>query len=227
MLQLIMIGQENSKIDICEEEAKKLLIELRRRVNITYRIRIRATDRLKRLNEESQRVNVYYSALVTGGSVLTLAIDTWDKASSILLIASITLTYYMFYIAQNNYKERAYRMEESFKALDKLKNMIDIRLKAKDEKITYKDCKNLYKLYEQIIADIENHEPIDYVVFKMDEFNKKDKMQLTEIEKEELQRVKKQLKNYSWKIKWNYIFKYGIIPLAILGICVITINFTR
>ena len=97
VVYLAVIERESLKEDEYVEKAKKLLEELRRRVNITYRIRIRATDRLKKLNEDSKKLNVYYSALVTAGSVLTLVIKSWGNASPIMLIASITLTYYMFY----------------------------------------------------------------------------------------------------------------------------------
>ena len=115
-------------------------------------------------------------------------------------------------------------MEESFKALDKLKNKIDIRMNAKDEEITFVDCKNLYKQYEQIILDIENHEPIDYTIYKMDEFNKRDRTKLTPVEQEELKRVKKQCRYNQWKKYIGLIIKYIGIPMLVFIISYIAIK---
>ena len=46
------------------------------------------------------------------------------KFSTITLTCSIILTYFMFYISEQNLQERAYRMEETYKKLDILKNKI-------------------------------------------------------------------------------------------------------
>ncbi len=50
------------------------------------------------------------------------------QLSNIILSAPILLTYFMFYVSEQNLQERAYRMEETYKSLDKLKNKIFILL---------------------------------------------------------------------------------------------------
>lgn len=74
--------------------------------------------------------------------------------SNIVLIFSIVLTYFMFYISEQNLQERAYRMKETFKAFNKLKNEISSIMIGNRGKIEESECTVLYREYESI----ENHE---------------------------------------------------------------------
>ena len=130
------------------EQTVNLLDELKRRVEITYRTRINATNRLRDKNNEYKRLNICYSALVTGGSILTIGIQSKlpkIPASNIVLMFSIVLTYFMVYTSEQNLQERAYKMEETFKSLDKLRNKISIMLEYNKLDITEERCKNYIK----------------------------------------------------------------------------------
>lgn len=160
-----------SKYDI------NLLDDLKRRVDVTYRTRINASNRLRDKHNEYKKLNIYYSALVTGVSILSIGIETniaSISVSNIVLMFSIVLTYFMFYVSEENLQERAYRMEETFKSLDKLSNKISIKVKYKESSITEEICTKFYKEYESILISIENHEPIDYCRYKIASVKKED-----------------------------------------------------
>lgn len=201
---------------------KKELEELKRRVNITYRTRIISADRLRNKNKEYKKLNMYYSGLITGLSILSFGIDckVFSKVSisNILLMFSILLSYYMFYVSEKNLQERAYRMEETYKNLDRLKNKIDITLDH-DVKYDKETCKRLYQNYERILTSIENHEQIDYYIYRMSVFLKNG------IEKDE-QLVYNKIKNYilmhKIKAKVVILLKY-IIPSVVSIVILLTL----
>ncbi len=136
--------------------------------------------------------------------------------SNIVLMFSIVLTYFMFYTSEQNLQERAYRMEETFKALDKLKNKISIMIDNRD-KIEEEESKKLYKEYESIVESIENHEQIDYDFYKLDDLRKKQGQ-------ENIARyieVKKRVNIYKILSKIKLAIKYGlptILMLLVMGI---------
>lgn len=193
---------------------KNTLKELRRRVDITYRTRIIATDRLRNKNQEYKRLNMYYSALVTGLSILSMGDDykLFNKmsVSNIVLTLSILLTYFMFYNSEKNLQERAYKMEETFKKLDKLKNKIDITLTYELDLDEVK-CKKLYQEYERVLISIENHEQIDFYMYKYNQY-KNDGVK--DSEKEMNKDIKRQIMLYKIKVIILTCLKYSI-PTAI------------
>ncbi len=203
------------------EKDKRILEELARRVSITYKVRINSTNRLRAKHDEYKKLNIYYSALVTGLSIVTIGIDGKMgemTISNIVLMCSIVLTYFMFYTSEQNLQERAYRMEETFKCLDKLRNKISILLGDKQADITEETCKKLYKEYEAILASIENHEKIDYDMYKLSDFKKNG---FKEEEEEEYLDVKKRVKQFENWNKWKRRIKY-ISP--IIGIIILVVK---
>lgn len=214
-----IIEADKNDFNNCAEdynEDKKLLEELRRRVDITYRTRIISADRLRNKNKEYKKLNMYYSALVTALSILSIGKDYKFlgvlSVSNIVLMFSILLSYYMFYTSEKNLQERAYKMEETFKDLDRLKNKIDITLNYYQE-IEENKCKRLYQEYERILTSIENHEQIDFYIYRLNIYNKKgikdsDKLVYKEIE----------LKVKMYKItKTVLIIAKYVIPTVIAG----------
>ena len=203
------------------EKDKKILEELLRRVKITCKVRINLANRLRTKHNEYKKLNIYYSALVTGVSILTIGTEAKIGPiliSNIVLMCSIVLTYFMFYTSEQNLQERAYRMEEVFNSLDKLRNKIDILLGKKQSEVTEETCKKLYKEYEGILASIENHEEIDYDIYKLNDFKKNG---FNEKQKEDYLEVKKSVKRFEYWNKWKLRFKY-ILP--ILGIIILLLK---
>lgn len=209
--------QENTISEVCNNRGYDALKELRRRVDITYRTRIISANRLRNKNKEYKKLNMYYSALVTALSILSIGRDykVFDvlSVSNIVLMFSVLLSYYMFYISEKNLQERAYKMEETFKKLDRLKNKLDITLSYFSE-FEEDKCKRLYQDYERILTSIENHEEIDYYMYRINIYNKqgiKDNEQL--IYKE----INRKVKIYKIKAKIVIITKY-LIPTIISGV---------
>ena len=164
--ETVDINSKYSNKEDCENV--KILKELRRKVDITYRTRVNASNRLREKYQYYKRLNIYYSILVTTISVISMGNSATSNTSNIILASSIALTYYMLYVSEQNLQERAYKMEVTFKELGSLVNIIDLEIKKTEENI----CK-LFDRYSNIIASIENHEPIDYYIYKVDCIDKK------------------------------------------------------
>ena len=188
------IKEENIKK--CKVKYIETLDELDRRVNITYRTRINSANRLRENNEKNKKLNIYYSALVTAISVISIGTGSYteegSKISLIVLVSSIMLTYYMFYISEQNLQERAYKMEETFKYLDILRNKISFLKSFRESNLTENDCKKVYKEYEQILASIENHKQIDYDIHILRSMERE-----KETQNEEYKKVKKSVDSYN------------------------------
>lgn len=205
------------------KDDKELLPDLKRRVDITYRTRINAANRLRDKHNEYKKLNMYYSALVTGVSIISIGMDTYVaniSVSNIILMTSIMLTYFMFFVSDQDLQERAYMMEETFKKLDKLGNKICITLEYSESEIPEETCKNFYKEYEAILISIENHEQIDFYRYRLDCFNKRGTNKDGKGEQELYEDIKDKVNKYDkWKkIKKN--FKY-IGPTTVILIPIV------
>lgn len=163
-----MNNKDSNKEDCGNED---ILKEFRRKVDITYRTRVNASNRLREKYQYYKRLNIYYSILVTIISVITMGESVVDSTPNIILASSIALTYYMLYVSEQNLQERAYKMEVTFKELGSLVNIIDLEIKEAKE--TKETISKLFDSYSNIIASIENHEPIDYYTYKVDNIDKK------------------------------------------------------
>lgn len=64
-------------------------------------------------------------------------------------------------------------MEVTFKELGSLVNIIDLEIKKDEEMEAKENIRKLFDKYSNIIASIENHEPIDYYIYKVDCIDKK------------------------------------------------------
>lgn len=130
----------------------------------------------------------------------------------------------MFYVSEQNLQKRAYKMEETFKKLDKLNNKIGITLykeKLEESKSSSKEFdenfhKKLYREYEAIIASIENHDPIDYYMYKVNTYKNID----TKVGYEELREAMNEIKKFK---RWEMIkrtLRYGV-PATLGGMVLV------
>ncbi|MFD4928386.1 SLATT domain-containing protein [Peribacillus butanolivorans] len=152
------------------EENKKgnidIFRDLKRRVKITTKSRINASARLRQKHEFFEKITHLYSLLVLILSVWFINIpNTVDSmfVTKILLILSLSLTFFTMFLGIKNYKERAGSFETNYQQLDALSNEIN-RLEVYPEKIIEDDevLKNLQNRYEKLIIGNENHHDIDY-----------------------------------------------------------------
>ncbi|UAL47998.1 SLATT domain-containing protein [Sutcliffiella horikoshii] len=158
--------KQQSALECEQEDLFKLLQELKRKVNLTRVSRLNASKRLREDHTYYQKVSVYYSVLIAGLSIwfIRFGVDGEQEISyllsNMLLVASITLTFFSMYISIINLQERAYRMENSQLELGKLLNDIERALIIKVQSL--EELKKLQRKYENILVRVENHEDVDY-----------------------------------------------------------------
>lgn len=212
---------KNKKSDIKPVEFKNAKDDLVRRVEATYRIRINAAVRLRNQYNQQKIYNYYYTTIVTALSILTMVFKISvlnTDFSNILLVCSVILSYYTYYMAEQNLQERAYKMEETYRELDRLRNKLTIytnyNCKYKfDEEVS----KKMYKEYERIISNIENHLDIDYkryLVYKTQkEINEGKKIDL-----EKYAVLKKSILLYDIKLTVEKLIRYlwPIVAIVLL-----------
>ncbi|MFB7525414.1 SLATT domain-containing protein [Bacillus subtilis] len=140
--------------------------DLKRRVRFTRKARIQASKRLRERHEFFEKVSYFYSLLVLIFSVWFLNMGN-DKenlvATKILLIFSLSLTFFTMFLNIKNYKERASSFELNYQNLDILLNKIE-RRECDPESITDEEIKGLHREYEKLLLEKENHLDIDYYV---------------------------------------------------------------
>lgn len=187
--------KQQSALECEQEDLFKLLQELKRKVNLTRVSRLNASKRLREDHTYYQKVSVYYSVLIAGLSIWFIRFGVDDKEqisyllSNMLLVASISLTFFSMYISIINLQERAYRMENSQLELGKLLNDIERALIIKEQSLD--ELKKLQRKYENILVRVENHEDIDYWItivsnskreLKVKRENTKENQELTNVE---------------------------------------------
>jgi hypothetical protein len=154
------MSEKEEKVKNNEEVFK----DLRRRVSITRKGRIRASKRLRMKHEYFEKVTHLYSLVVLILSVWFINIP--DQALSLLvtkmlLILSLSLTFFTMFLGNKNYKERAGNFETNYRHLDVLLNKMD-RIQTSGKMITADINKGLQREYEKLLIEKENHHDIDF-----------------------------------------------------------------
>lgn len=143
---------------------KGIFEDLRRRVAITRKARIKASTRLRKKHEYFEKVTHMYSLLVLILSVWFINVPDQNLSllvTKMLLILSLSLTFFTMFLGTKNYKERAGNFETNYQNLDVLLNKMD-RIKANGDEITTSLNKELHREYEKLLIEKENHHDIDY-----------------------------------------------------------------
>ncbi|STO07718.1 SLATT domain-containing protein [Exiguobacterium aurantiacum] len=143
--------------------------ELVRRVDLTRRARIKASDRLRNKHDFFEKTSYFYSLIVLILSIWF--IDGEGEITKVLLISSLSLTFLTMFLGIKSYKERAGNFENNYQQLNVLLNKLQ-RLEACPEEITQLKLKELHRDFEKLIIEKENHISIDYKRCKP-EFEKK------------------------------------------------------
>lgn len=143
--------------------------ELKRRLDITRRARIKASTRLREKHEFYELTSYVYSlaVLILSVWVIGISVDSSDSTTKMLLIASLSLTFFTMFLGIKNYKERASNIESNYQQLNVLLNKMQ-RLEADPERITQSVLKELHRDYEKLIVGNENHLPIDFMMCSSD-----------------------------------------------------------
>lgn len=159
-----------------EEESilDKEFNSLKRRIRLTRSARIEASKRLRKKHDFLEKVSYFYSLIILILSVwfLNQSGESANLITKLLLVLSLSLTFFSMFLNIKNYKERAGNFEENYQQLDVLLNKLD-RKKANEE-IDIKTLKELHREYEKLNIGKENHLNIDYYTSSKDkkEFKK-------------------------------------------------------
>lgn len=160
--------QQNKEVDIIT-----VFYDLKRRIKLTRKARIRASKRLRNKHEYFEKITTFYSVLVL---IFSVAFISSDEATQILLVLSISLTFFTMFLNNKNYKERAGSFETNYQHLDILLNKIE-RLETNLECIDLEVVKGLHRDYEKLLIEKENHHDIDYMT-SSDELESKHKYEI-------------------------------------------------
>jgi SMODS and SLOG-associating 2TM effector domain family 5 len=150
-----------------EKQVKDIdvFLDLKRRLKITRKARIAASRRLRLKQDFYDKVIHFYSLVILVFSIWFVSAEgaTATFVTKVLLILSVSLTFFTMYVNIRNYKERASNFEANYQSLDILLNKIE-RLEALPEKIDQECLKGLHREYEKLLIEKENHLDIDYWV---------------------------------------------------------------
>lgn len=146
--------KQNKEVDII-----KVFYDLKRRIKLTRKARIRASKRLRNKHEYFEKITTFYSVLVL---IFSVAFISSPAAAQILLVLSISLTFFTMFLNNKNYKERAGSFETNYQHLDILLNKIE-RLETNLDCIDNEVVKGLHRDYEKLLIEKENHHDIDYM----------------------------------------------------------------
>lgn len=139
--------------------------------NTARRIRIIASKRLRKKHELYEKIIYFYSVLILVLSIWFIS-DVTESSENIiitkiLLILSISLTFFTMYVNIRNYKERASAFETNYRNLDIILNRMD-RLEVNPKQIDVTKLKELHCEYEKLLIEKENHQDIDFMTSKKD-----------------------------------------------------------
>ncbi|EPY06643.1 hypothetical protein PAALTS15_13602 [Paenibacillus alvei TS-15] len=150
-------GSQVSNIDV--------FFELKRRLKTTRKSRIAASKRLRKKQDFYDKIIHFYSLIILVLSIWFVSAEGKVAAIStkVLLIMSVSLTFFTMYVSIRNYKERASNFETNYQSLDLLLNKVE-RLEAVPEQIDQECLKGLHREYEKLIIEKENHIDIDYML---------------------------------------------------------------
>lgn len=183
MSNVIGIKGVGINLEAIKTEDNKEIIDifyaLRRRVKLTRKSRINASKRLRQKHLYFEKITNFYSLLVLILSVWFINISDPEQSlllTKMLLILSLSLTFFTMFLNTKNYKERAGSFETNYQQLDILLNKLD-RIEIYPVEITDEVLKGLQREYEKLIIGNENHHDIDYMTAK-DEFKEKYKFEI-------------------------------------------------
>jgi len=157
--------------------------EIKRRVDLTRRARIKASARLREKHEFFEKVSHIDSVIVLVFSIWFINSPDGD-ITKVLLIASLSLTFFSMFLGNKNYKERASNFESNYQQLSVLLNKLQ-RLEVTPHLITDLKLKELHRDYEKLILEKENHIEIDYMTIN-DDLSQKYKLKIKEYNKKQV-----------------------------------------
>ena len=162
---------------------------LLRKIWITKKSRIEASERLNKKDEIFQILSVFYSIIIVALSIWNIQIQDYSlqkKSSFVILSTSIALSLFAMFITSRNYKERYFNLKINYIELDNLYSELKNITKVESVEIT--KFMEINKKYNDLLKYVENHSTYDYL--KVMNCSKEEKIKLSKEQITSLYRYK-------------------------------------
>lgn len=141
---------------------EKVLSDLIRRVWITKKSRIEASERILKKHSLYQGLLVYYSIVIVACSIWNIQPRNTDgritEASLFLTIVSISSSLFSLYISTKNLQEKYFNLKINYIELDNIYGKLNVI----DPTNSSHEIREIQKQYNNLLFSVDNHEKIDY-----------------------------------------------------------------
>lgn len=173
------------------------LKEFSRKLWITRKCRIEASERVKKDNDLFQRLLVYYSIILVALSILDMQskLNT-SKSSLLILISSVALSLFSMFVVSRNYNERYINLKNCYIELDKL--YMILKEMENSNNIDSEKLETMVDCYNNILKCVENHNEYDFIGFMLSVPEEQQKISVEKVKKYKIYRCMITLRNISF-----------------------------
>ncbi|MFD1779061.1 SLATT domain-containing protein [Fredinandcohnia salidurans] len=146
---------------------QKKIGKLKRKVWLTRKARIIASERLKEKHDFHQTITVYYSVWMVFFSIINVNSDSTNTVSLLVLSSSVALSLFSLFVNSKNYQERYFNLKANYIMLDKLiTELEDIEEKLNNAVFTNfnNEIILINEKYNNTLSTVENHDEIDFLM---------------------------------------------------------------
>lgn len=138
---------------------------LKSRIWKTYKCRIIAAERLKINNTYLSFFSIYYSAILSGVSILNYSCKS-EIIDVFSIVLSIMVTIIFLFFEGKSYKERHEKMKMNYNDIYILYyNLLAV---TKDENLmTSENFIKFTEEYADLLNNVENHKSVDYLMYRI------------------------------------------------------------
>lgn len=183
------------------------LSDLIRRVWITRKSRIEASERILKKHNLYQGLLVYYSIVIVAYSIWNIQPTNTEgritEASLFLMIVSIIFSLFSLYVSTKNLQEKYFNLKMNYIELDKIYG----RLKEIESTSSIHEFSEIHMQYNNLLSSVDNHETIDYYRVLLSDSKEKAKL-----EEQRVNEIINYIKNIDRKENWYKITLY-LMPL--------------
>lgn len=184
--------------------------ELKRKVYITRKSRIEASERILRKHNLYQSIQIYYSVLIVAYSIWNIQpTDTNGQispASLFLMIVSLMFSMFSLYITTKNLQEKYFNLKINYIELDKFYGKLS-------ETQVVSNITELRTQYNNLLSAVDNHDTIDYFKVLLN-----DRDERSELSQERLSELENYIKK-SQRLETFYKCLLYLAPITIPVVC--------
>lgn len=161
------------------------LSDLKRKLWITRKSRIQASERILKKYNVYQGVQIYYSIVIVIYSIWNIQpVNTNGRiteAALFLMIVSVIFSLFSLFVSTKNLQEKFFNLKINYIELEKLYGQLSV-LKAEN----VHEITNIRNHYNNLLSAVDNHETIDYYRIILN-----DSEEINKLNEEQVDRYKK------------------------------------